>query len=369
MHPSRWLLTIATLLALHAVPAPAQLYDQHNLVVGGPGATDDHDLINSWGLVSGITPMGPTPWWIADNGTDESTLYTGAGVKRSLIVGVPGAPTGIVFNLSPDAEPQFVLTETNNSEGRTGKAAFIFDTEEGTILAWNGGDHAVQVFPAPGDLPSDPAPEYKGLAIAQANPDDATSWRLYATNFAAGTVDVFNGEFKMIGGGFVDPTIPDGYAPFGIQTIGQTVYVTYALRNPETGDDVAGPGNGFVNAFGLSGNWIARVASGGPLNSPWGLAWAPNDFGKFSGDLLVGNFGDGRITAFALQPDGTYVEKGPLHSSSGPPLKIDGLWALQFGMGGNSGATNQLFFTAGPDEESRGLFGYLTAAGNPGKNK
>ena len=363
MHPSRWLLTSGLILALHAAPASAQFYFQHNLATN----TSDPDLVNPWGLTSSPT----SPWWLADNGVDKSTLYTAAGVKNTnVIVSVPGAPTGAVFNLSPNAQPQFVLTATNNSEGRTGKAAFIFDTEEGTILAWNGGDHAVQVFPAPGVPPADPAPAFKGLAIAQVDSNDATSWRLFATNFSQGRVDVFDGSFQPVADpGFEDPTIPEGFVPFGIQAIGNTIYVTYALRNPDTGDDVAGPGNGFVNAFDLQGNWVARVASRGPLNSPWGLAWASDQFGEFSGQLLVGNFGNGRINAFALQPNGTYEHSGPLHSASGPPLRIEGLWAIQFGKGGSNGDPSQLFFTAGPDDENGGLFGFLTAAGSPGHNK
>ena len=364
MHPFRWLLTSGLILALHAAPASAQFYFQHNLATN----TSDADLVNPWGLTSSPT----SPWWLADNGADKSTLYTAAGVKNpNVIVSVPGAPTGAVFNLSPNAQPQFVLTATNNPDGRTGKAAFIFDTEEGTILAWNGGDHAVQVFPAPGVPPADPAPAFKGLAIAQVDSNDATSWRLFATNFSQGRVDVFDGSFQPVADpGFVDPTIPEGFVPFGIQAIGNTIYVTYALRNPDTGDDVAGPGNGFVNAFDLQGNWVARVASGGPLNSPWGLAWASSNFGEFSGQLLVGNFGNGRINAFALQPNGSYEHSGPLHSASGPPLSIEGLWAIQFGKNSaNNGNDNQLFFTAGPDDENGGLFGFLTAAGSPGHNK
>ena len=179
MHPSRWLLTSGLILALHAAPASAQFYFQHNLATNA----SDPDLVNPWGLTSGPT----SPWWLADNGVDKSTLYTAAGVKNTdVIVSVPGAPTGAVFNLSPNAQPQFVLTATNNPEGRTGKAAFIFDTEEGTILAWNGGDHAVQVFPAPGEPPADPAPAFKGLAIAQVDSNDPASWRLFATNFSQG---------------------------------------------------------------------------------------------------------------------------------------------------------------------------------------
>ena len=373
MHPSRWLLTSAVLLALHAAPALAQsqsqsqFYSQTNLALSS-GSNADPDLINPWGLTSGPT----TPWWLADNGVDKSTLYNAAGMKQGLIVTVQGAPTGAVFNLSPNAQPAFVLTATNNVDGITGKAVFIFDTEEGTVLAWNGsaGTKATQVFPAPGVPASDPAPIYKGLAIAQVNPADATSWRLYATNFHGGTVDVFDANFQPVAGaGFVDPTIPAGFAPFGIQAIGNTIYVTYAKQDDEKEDDVAGPGNGFVNAFDLSGNLIARVASGGPLNSPWGLAWGSDQFGRFSGDLLVGNFGDGRIHAFKLESDGSYEDQGPLHSAGGPPIAIEGLWSLQFGKGGSNGDPSQLFFTAGPDDENAGVFGFLKVAGRPGKNK
>jgi uncharacterized protein (TIGR03118 family) len=368
MHPFRWLLASAVILTLHAAPATAQFYAQHNLASFPGGATPDTDLVNPWGLTSGPT----SPWWLADNGVDKSTLYTAAGVKlASPLPAVAGAPTGAVFNASV---AQFMLTATNNPDGKLGKAAFIFATEEGTILAWNGSaplNKATQVFPTPNDPPSEPASAYKGLAIAQLDSSDDTTWRLFATNFSNGRVDVFDGNFRPVAGptGFEDPTIPEGFVPFGIQAIGNTIYVTYALRNPETGDDVAGPGNGFVNAFDLQGNLVARVASRGPLNSPWGLAWGSDQFGKYSGHLLVGNFGDGRINTFALQSDGTYESTGPLHSASGPPLRIEGLWAIQFGKAGNNGNPSQLFFTAGPDDEDGGLFGFLTPAGSPGHNK
>jgi uncharacterized protein (TIGR03118 family) len=369
MHPSRWLLASAVILTLHAAPATAQFYQQHNLASfpgGVPPNPPDTDLVNPWGLTSGPT----TPWWLADNGVDKSTLYTFAGVKQGLIVSVAGAPTGAVFNGSV---AQFVLTATNNPDGKLGKAAFIFATEEGTILAWNNSapsTKATVVVPAPPPSGDTPSPAYKGLAIAQLDSSDDTTWRLFATNFSQGRVDVFDGSFNPVNDpGFQDPTLPEGYAPFGIQTIGNTIYVTYALRNEETGDDVAGPGNGFVNAFDLQGNLVTRVASRGPLNSPWGLAWGSDQFGTYSGHLLVGNFGDGRINTFALQSDGTYESTGPLHSASGPPLRIEGLWAIQFGKAGNNGNPSQLFFTAGPDDEDGGLFGFLTAAGPPGKNK
>ena len=208
---------------------------------------------------------------------------------------------------------------------------------------------------------------YKGLAIAAT----VAGPRLFATNFRAATVEVFDGTFTpVVPGGFEDPTIPSGFAPFGIQTIGDVVYVTYAMQDEDKEDDVAGKGLGFVNAFDTAGNLLGRVASQGQLNAPWGIAWAPDDFGKFAGHLLIGNFGDGRILAF--NPDktlgnGSFQYKGFLHSTSGAPLSIEGLWALQFGHGNaNSGDTDQLFFTAGPDDEEGGLFGFLEAADHPG---
>ena len=175
-----------------------------------------------------------------------------------------------------------------------------------------------------------PAPAFKGLAIAQVDSNDATSWRLFATNFSQGRVDVFDGSFQPVADpGFVDPTIPEGYVPFGIQAIGYTIYVTYALRNPDTGDDVAGPGNGFVNAFDLQGNWVARVASRGSLNSPWGLAWGSDQFGKYSGHLLIGNFGNGRHQRVRAAAERDLRAQGPCT----PPghRRIESLWAIQFG--------------------------------------
>jgi uncharacterized protein (TIGR03118 family) len=172
---------------------------------------------------------------------------------------------------------------------------------------------------------------------------------------------------------FRDPSIPEGYAPFGIQTIGSTVYVTYALQDADQEDDVAGVGHGFVNAFDADGNLIQRVASGGPLNSPWGIALAPADFGDFKNTLLIGNFGDGKIHAFkpwAILGNGEYQRAGMLHSADGPPLQIDGLWALSFGKGAPNnvnGNTDSLYFTAGPNDEEGGTFGFLTASPSPGR--
>jgi uncharacterized protein (TIGR03118 family) len=198
---------------------------------------------------------------------------------------------------------------------------------------------------------------YKGLAIA----DTAAGPRLYAADFHNARVDVFNGSFGLVPGGFVDPALPAGYAPFNVQTIGDRVFVAYAKQDEDAEDEVAGQGTGFVAAYDLAGNLLERVAQHGQLNAPWGLALAPNGFGRFAGDLLVGNFGDGQINAYEELPNGRFAHRGELRGSDGKPLAIDGLWALRFGNGGNAGPTDTLFFTAGPDEESHGLFGSITA--------
>ena len=362
-----------------AGPATAQFYTQHNLVSDGAAPADlvDTSLVNAWGLAASSS----SPWWVSNNGTDSSTLYngnTGAKVVLGIFdplcgcVHVPGAPTGIVFNGTPFTTGLgFVVSDPAAVPPINGPARFIFDAEDGSISGWAGGDHAIVAVP-----PSEDA-VYKGLAIVSTIPGDVAGDFLYATNFKAGTVDVFDSTFvKQPPGQFADPTIPADYAPFGIQTIGDVVYVTYALRGEEEEegeglDDVPGMGHGFVSAFDLAGNFIRRVASGGPLNSPWGLARAPDEFGKFSNDLLVGNFGNGRINAYDpddLLDNGEYEHRGMMHSTGGPPLEIEGLWALQFGNGGSAGPTTTLFFTAGPDEESHGLFGSLVQANPPGKN-
>ena len=345
---------------------PSQFYAQHNIVSDGfvPADHPDPNLVNAWGLVSGPT----TPWWIADNGSGKSTLYNVATGAIQAVFTVPGAsgaqgnPTGIVFN----GGTGFVV---NNGVGSPSAARFIFASEDGTISAFKGAP-IVTVVPNAGS-PAHGA-VYKGLAI-----DSASNGHfLYATNFHAGTVEIFDTSFHpvTIAGAFTDPALPAGFAPFGIQNIGGTIYVTYALQDADKHDDVAGPGNGFVDAYDTSGKLIRRVASAGELNSPWGLALAPVDFGRFSGDLLVGNFGDGRIHVFdptQLTSDGEFEAVGLLHSAAGKPIQIDGLWALQFGHGTSptsaNGLTNTLFFTAGPSGEDHGLFGSLVTTQPPGR--
>ena len=326
-------------------------YTQHNIASDGAVPADtptDLDLVNAWGLAS----SGSSPWWVADNGTNKSTLYNGnTGVKAGLVVTVPGHPTGVVFNSGSG----FAVPGHN-------KSSFIFATEDGTIAGWPGSGTQVFAFP---NVPSGGV--YKGLAFAHT----ATADFIYAANFHEGTVDVFNQSFVPVTGGFIDPTIPEGYAPFGIQNLGNKIYVTYALQDAEAHDDVPGEGHGYVNVFDTAGNFLQRVASQGPLNSPWGLAMAPAGFGKFSGDLLVGNFGNGRIHGFNPQLDGhgEFTLDGPLHSTAGRPIEIDGLWALAFGNGAAAGPRTTLFFTAGPFGEEHGLFGSLVLAGPPGHDK
>src|SRR6266567_5476185 len=263
--------------------APSQFYEQHNLVSDGavPAGLVDAALVNAWGLVASAT----SPWWVADNGTGLSTLYNGnTGAKVTLTVTVPGAPTGIVFN----GGPGFVLT----GGARTGPARFIFASEDGTISGWNPTVAATQAIVGVDN--SAGGAVYKGLAIASTAAGD----RLYATNFHAGTVEVFDAGFHQVLGGFTDADLPPGYGPFGIRLLSGTIYVTYALQDADKHDDVAGVGHGFVNSFDTEGHLLRRVASRGRLNSPWGLALAPADFGAVSGGLLVGNFGDGHINAF-----------------------------------------------------------------------
>src|SRR5213083_2360901 len=243
-----------------------------NTAVGG--ATVDGHLLNAWGLVAGPT----TPWWVSDNGADLSTLYLASGVKRNLNVSVDGAPTGIVFN-------------GDSASFRVGPsdagAPFIFATESGTIAGWNPSlGTAAEVMvdsSAAGAI-------FKGLAIATT----ATGPQLFATDFHNARIDVFDASWAAVtpAGGFVDSKIPAGYAPFGIQTIGTRIFVTFAKQGPGAKDDLHGQGLGFVDAFDTDGNLLVRVAQHGQLNAPWGLALAPAGFGRFGGDLLVGNFGD-----------------------------------------------------------------------------
>jgi uncharacterized protein (TIGR03118 family) len=361
----------------------------NKLVNGVPTLTDsngivhvaqffDPNLVNPWGV--GESPgLRGSPFWVSDNGSSVSTLYNTAGTPQTLVVAIPapgdplgasGKPTGLVFNLAGGAAGQFELSGFNaNGDATTAPAVFLFAAEDGTILGWNPGvnpdgtpaatlgKHAI--------IAVDNSPLgaiYKGLAIAQDSTGDVF---LYATNFGAGTVEVYNGLFAPASGlpadAFVDPQLPRGYAPFNIVPIsvgGSTkLFVTYALKEEGGVDDVAGQGHGIVDTYDLQGHLLARFAQHGQLDSPWGVALAPAGFGEFGGDVLIGNFGNGHINAF---DPATGEFRGKLKDAHGQAVVIDGLWTIMFGNGGNGGDPGTLYFTAGPNDESDGIFGKLT---------
>jgi uncharacterized protein (TIGR03118 family) len=340
-------LTLAAAAPSTAAP-PGGVYTVTPLVSDVPGAAKnvDPNLVNGWGLARSDT----SPWWVSDNGMDKSSLYTGDGTVLALAPTVEGGPTGAVFAGIPG---NFLVGTTADPNTRL-PASFVFASEDGKIRAWRGGSAAALVT---ADL-NDGA-IYKGLAIAQTSAGP----RLYAADFHNGRVDVFDGGWNEAtpAGSFADPSLPDGYAPFGIQTIGGRIFVGYAKQDETAEDEVAGQGRGFVDAYDLAGNLVGRVVGHGQLDAPWGLALAPAGFGRFAGDLLVGNFGNGQINAYAETSPGVFEHRGLLRTADGKKLAIDGLWALEFGNAGNNGKPNQLFFTAGPDDESHGLFGTITA--------
>ena len=340
-------------------------YRQVNLVSNLPHVAPltDPDLVNAWGLSAspGTDQVPGSPLWVSDNGADKTTLYAGAGAssvtKVGLVVNIPsGAPTGQVFNTDPGG---FVI---HDGSGHSGSAVFLFDTENGSIDAWNPGVGATA--PGPSTVTEEPVTNfanavYKGLAIAQAS--DGNTY-LYAANFRSGRVEAYNSDFTPVelpGGLFVDRRIPAGYAPFNVQALAGQLYVTYAEQDATLHDDVAGRGHGFVDVFSTDGAFIRRLVTRGMLDSPWGLALAPAGFGRFSGALLVGNFGDGHINAY---DPSTGRPLGQLRQANGRPIVIDGLWGLRFG-NGNAAKTNELLFSAGPDGEANGLLGKIVVSG------
>jgi len=331
-------------LLLTATSSWAAGYHWTNLVSDIPGVAlhADPNLVNPWGLT--VSSVGN--FWVSDNETGVATVYTEEGDSVPLVVKIPpsassteehGAPTGQVVNNGPG----FVITQN----GRSGPSLFIFVSEDGGISGWN-----PDVSPNRAILAVDDGDEgaiYKGATLASTAGGDF----LYVTNFHEGTVDVYDQNWVEVEESFVDPTLPLGYAPFGIQNINGLIYVTYAKQDRDKEDDVPGPGHGFVSVFDTSGNFIGRLISRGRLNSPWGLALAPQGFGRAGGSLLVGNFGDGRINAF--DPT-TGNGRGALAQADGTPLVFDGLWALLF-------VGNELYFTAGLADEAHGLFGDIEA--------
>ncbi|HEY3853499.1 MAG TPA: TIGR03118 family protein [Verrucomicrobiae bacterium] len=323
------------------------VYRQTNLVsdLVGVAANLDTNLVNPWG----IAISSSSPFWISDNGTGLSTVYKSTGAL-ALTVTIPppagtsntAAPTGQVFN------------NTSNFLVATNVSKFIFDTEDGTISAWASGAAAI--------LEVDNSASnsvYKALALAS----NAGSPYLYAADFHNNHVDVFDGNWQQQNwsGAFVDTNLPAGFAPFSIKYIQGNLFIAYALQDDEAHDDVAGPGNGYVDVFDTAGNFIKRLISKGALNSPWAMVWAPAGFGGFGGDLLVGNFGDGLINAYN-PADGTWL--GTIYTTASTPFQEPGLWDMVFGNGTAGGNALTLYFTAGiagpGNVEDHGLFGALS---------
>jgi uncharacterized protein (TIGR03118 family) len=351
------LAAVAFSISAHAQDT-LQQYAQTNLVSsqGGEATNLDSDLVNSWGLSRSST----SPWWVSDNGTGLATLYDGQGNKQGLVVTIPpgdpnvsptGTPTGTIFNGS---SVDFLL-----APGKP--AVFLFVTEDGTISGWNSGVNATEaVIEVNGKGKS----VFKGMTVAQVSVGRTSVTRLYVADFRQGRVQVYDTGFHhvpMSEERFDDDWIPRGYAPFNIQNIGGNLYVAFARQDADKHDEVDGTGMGFVDVFSPSGRLIQRLEHGPWFNAPWGLALASSDFGLFSHDVLVGQFGSGEILAFDPV---TGRFKGKLLGTNNQPISIPGLWALSFGNGGKAGPLNSLYFTAGPDSESNGLFGTLTAVQN-----
>jgi uncharacterized protein (TIGR03118 family) len=342
----------------------ARSYVQSNLVSDIPGlaAHTDPNLKNPWG-----TSVGPgSPIWVSDNHAGVTTLYDGAGNAQSLVVAIPaplsagagavGAPTGQAFNTFDPSSSDFVISQDGNS----GPAFFLFATEDGTIAGWNPSvdkTHAIIAVDrsTATDGVGDVGANYKGLALVTMS----SGKFIYATSFRFGRVDVFDSHFNLVNS-FTDPTVPTGFAPFGIHNIGGKLYVTFAKQGPGKNDDAARPGNGFVDVFSPNGDLLQRLVSRGKLDSPWAVTLAPTTFGAFGGDILVGNFGNGRINAYD-PTTGTF--QGELSGQGGGPIAIDGLWGLRFAPATPGATPNTLFFTAGLNHEADGLFGTLLPNG------
>jgi uncharacterized protein (TIGR03118 family) len=346
------IVAVPVVIALLITVASAQ-YTRTDLVSNQAGVapTTDPHLVNGWGLVS----LATSPWWVSDNGTGFSTLYTAAGQQIPLFVSIPtapstpagtlGTPTGIVGNISSNAT-DFTITEN----GVSARSVFIFATLDGTISGWNptigggtGNSHATLAVDRSGVGAS-----YTGLAIAT-NQDGKTF--LYAADDGPNRrVDMFDGTFTLVKS-FDDPAIPKGFSPYGIQTVNGHIWVTFTALNKAQG--------GFVDIFDTEGNLVKHFASLGPLHSPWGIALAPADFAPMSNAILItNNISRGRINAFNPLT-GQFL--GPLRDASGKAIEVDNIWAIQFGHDAvANGAHNQLFFTAGPNSYANGLFGVIT---------
>jgi uncharacterized protein (TIGR03118 family) len=350
-------------LSLFLLPAvtQAQHYKQTNLVsdIAGMAPVHDPNLKNPWGLTRS---PGGSPWWVGNNNSGTSTLYTGAGAiipingtgtvtvppPKGSPAGTQSTPTGVVFNGSP--------TDFLTVPGTPGTSAhFIFATEDGTISGWNGGPNAVRMVDN-SDNGSANGAVYKGATSGEVNGKKY----LYVTNFRSAKVEVYDTNFKRVHldeDAFDDDALPRGFAPFNVQNIGGELFVTYAKQDAPRHDPVGGDGLGFVEIFTPSGKHIGHLQHGDWFNAPWGVVWTTRDFGEFGNAILVGNFRSGWIAAF----DGfTHKFIGWVRNPDDSLVTIDGLWSLTFGNDGNAGLANTLYFTAGINNENDGLFGTLT---------
>jgi uncharacterized protein (TIGR03118 family) len=359
------------------------LTDKNGIVHNDKDTILDPHLVNPWG----IAESSGSPFWVSDNNAGVATLYnvpaSGKLTVNPLVVSIPspgdptgngGTPTGAVFNI--DAGGFKISGVNKDGTDVTASAVFLFATEDGTIVGWNPGvGSSSSSFNGPNGVSTqgiiavdnsgnnfDPNANpktgavYKGLAISK----DATGMtRLYATNFRTGLVEMYRDDFHALASppAFVDPQhLPDSFAPFNVAVLNGAVFVTFAKQDAAKHDPVAGEGHGIVDVFELDGTFRQRFAQHGQLNSPWGVAQAPIGFGALGGALWIGNFGNGHINAFNVD-SGEFLDK--VRDPNGQAIVIDGLWALQVGNGGNGGLANTLYFTAGPNDETDGLFGSL----------
>jgi len=331
---------LGTMLAPAALLAQQNSYTQSNLTANQAGVANhtDAQLSNPWG----ISFIPGDVFWLANNNGGTSTTYDAAGNKQSITAGIPvaannpcspGCPTGTIANT--------VATDF-------GGATFVFDTEDGIIASWNGTANAVTKVDN-----SAAGAVYKGLAFLQNGQGDF----LLAANFRSGQIEVYDHNFHattLSGGTFTDPNLPMGYAPHGVKVLNGQVFVAYAQQDAAKHDPVVGAGLGLVDIFRSDGSFERRGMTGGTLNAPWGMVLTPANFGQFSNDILIGNFGDGKINAF--DPTGQFL--GQVMDANGAPITNPGLWDLVFGAGG-TGDPNTLYFTAGGASQTSGLFGTL----------
>jgi uncharacterized protein (TIGR03118 family) len=324
-------LSLFGLLMALAIPSGlwAQGYSQTNLVsnVAGVATTTDANLSNPWGIAF----IGGDDFWIANNNTGTSTLYNATGTADSLIVTIPVAASNPNGNCAPGCPTG---TVANANATYFGGGQFIFDSEDGLIISWNGGTTATIAFDN-----SKSGAVYKGLALLGTN--------LLAANFNTGKIDVYDSNFAptSLAGSFTDPNLPAGLAPHGIHVLGSQVYVAYAMQDTPKHDAMPGVGAGQVDIFDSNGNFVSVFVAAGAsnnLNAPWGVVAAPASFGTFASDILVSNFGDGTISAF--DTTGKFI--GQLTDSSSNVLKNPGMWDMVFGAGG-TGDPGTLYFTAG----------------------